>query len=61
MKRIEFSKTDFYKKNNQWIVGLTVNKEIESYRNGDNYKKYELNLWIGLIGLHMTIRSKVRF
>ena len=46
MKKLEFDKTNFYKKNNQWIIGITVNKEIESYRNGDNYKKYELNLWI---------------
>lgn len=60
MKKLEFSKTGFYKKNNQWIIGITVNKEIESYRNGDNYKKYEFNFWVGLIGFHMTIRNKVR-
>ena len=60
MKKLEFNKTNFYKKNNQWIIGITVNKEIESYRNGDNYKKYEFNFWVGLIGLHMTIRNKVR-
>jgi hypothetical protein len=59
IKKIEFNKTDFYKENNQWIIGLTVNKEIESYRNGKNYNKYEFNLWLGLIGLHMIVRNKI--
>lgn len=60
IKKIEFSKTNFYKQNNQWIIGVTTNKEVESYRNNDNYNKYEFNLWLGLIGLHMTIRKLIK-
>jgi hypothetical protein len=59
IKKIEFSKTDFYKNNHQWIIGATINKEIESYRNGENYNKYEFNLWLRLIGLHITFRKKI--
>lgn len=68
IKNIEFHKTNFYKENNQWIVGITVNKEIETYNcnvddygnitGGENYNKYEFNLWLGIVGLHMTIRKK---
>ena len=60
MKKLEFNKTNFYKKNNQWIIGVTVNKENECYRNGDSCKKYELNFWLGLVGFHITVRNKVR-
>lgn len=60
MKKIEFSKTNYYKGNNQWILGFTINKENEYYRNRDNYKKYEFNLWVGLIGVHITIRNKCK-
>lgn len=69
IKRIEFQRSKFYEPNNQWIIGCTVNKEIETYNcnvdgngnitGGDNYNKYEFNIWLGLIGLHMTIRNKV--
>jgi len=68
IKKIEFHKTNFYKENNQWIIGITINKEIETYNcnvddygnitGGENYKKYEFNLWLGIVGLHMTIRKK---
>jgi hypothetical protein len=69
IKKIEFNKTNFYKNNNQWIIGITVNKEVETYNcntddygnitGGENYNKHEFNLWLGLVGLHMTIRKKL--
>jgi len=69
IKKIEFHKTNFYKENNQCIIGITINKEIETYNcdvddygnitGGENYNKYEFNLWLGIVGLHMTIRNKL--
>lgn len=61
---LSFGVTSFYKKDKQWIIGVTLNKEQEVY--SDNYdeapyrvqNKYEFNLWLIFIGLHMSIRGR---
>jgi len=62
---LSFGMTNFYKENKQWILGITVNKEEQSYASSSLYKdialksnKYEFNLWLLFIGLHMSVKGK---
>lgn len=63
-KWLSFHLTTHYREWKQYIIGITLNKEEEEY--SDNYdnaphrvnNKYEFNLWLIFIGLHMSIRGK---
>jgi len=66
-KYLSFGMTNFYRENKQWILGITVNKEEQSFASSSLYKdiafksnKYEFNLWLLFIGLHMSIKGKSR-
>jgi hypothetical protein len=63
-KYLSFGITTHYREWNQYIIGFTINKEkVESSDDYDNaphkiQNKYEFNLWLIFIGLHMSIRGK---
>ena len=62
-KYLNFHMTTHYREWEQYIVGITVNKEKEEF--SDDYdnaphkmrNKYEFNLWLIFIGLHITIKG----
>ena len=61
---LSFGMTTFYKGDKQFIIGITINKEEELHNTLYEItphrvqNKYELNLWLVYIGLHITVRGK---
>ncbi|GAA0083352.1 hypothetical protein [Clostridium sp. CTA-6] len=64
-KYIKFSIMVGYKKFNQYILGITANKENQYLASNSLYKdiafkttKWEFNIWLILISFHITIYGK---
>lgn len=66
-KHIKLTMMNQYKKWQQYIVGITINKEYEYFASNSLYEdidlkraKYELNIWLFLISFHLTIYGKMK-
>lgn len=57
-KNISFNFTNHYSEWKQFILGLTFNKEEQCIDIDMKRNKYELNLWLVLIGLHIIFLGK---
>lgn len=66
--KIECRITDDYIVDEQFIFGFTINREVEHF-GGYTWddgpamtrcNKYEVNLWLGIIGLHIIIHGRRR-
>lgn len=64
-KYIKISMNKDYKKWEQYIFGITINKEYECFANNSLYDdvklkraKYEFNIWLVLISFHIQLYGK---
>jgi len=61
---LSFGITTHYREWKQYIIGITFNKEENEFSSDYDtaphfiQNKYELNIWLVFVGLHMSIRGK---